>query len=160
MQSIKNYTNTKCELEMARARLNWLMDKKEKLYCKYFPVTVKPKELRVDGGQSSDKMSEYLQELYEVDLGTGRSLASEIEEQQINIDKIETYLLKMNKSLSEMKGLEYQLFYEIVVNGTNISKAVDKIAEENNKESNTIWKNYYRKIKNELKKIENLTKRK
>lgn len=160
MYSIKNYTNTRCELEMARVRLNWLMDKKEKLYCKYFPVTVKPKEISVDGGQNSDKMSEYLQELYEVDLGTGRSLASEIEEQQINIDKIETYLLKMNKSLSEMKGLEYQLFYEIVVNGTNISKAVDKIAEGNNKESNTVWKNYYRKIKNELKKIENLTKRK
>lgn len=29
MYSIKSYTNTKCELEMARVRLSWLMDKKE-----------------------------------------------------------------------------------------------------------------------------------
>ena len=39
MDAIKTYTNTKCELEMAKIRLSLLMDRKEQLYAKYFPVT-------------------------------------------------------------------------------------------------------------------------
>ena len=39
MLTIHTYTDTKCELEMAKARLNLLLDKKEVLYCKYFPIT-------------------------------------------------------------------------------------------------------------------------
>lgn len=159
MYSIKSYTNTKCELEMARVRLSWLMDKKEKLYCKYFPITSKPKEIIVDGGTTNDKMAGYLQELYEIDLGTGKSLADEIEYQQQTIDKLQGYLNDMTVALSKMEGIEYKLFYEIVVNGTNVSKSVEKVAEENNKDITSIWKHYYRKIKNELKKIEKITKR-
>ena len=39
METIRTYTNTKCELEIAKIRLSFLMDKKEQLYAKYFPVT-------------------------------------------------------------------------------------------------------------------------
>lgn len=154
MFTIHTYTDTKCELEMAKTRLNLLMDKKEKLYCKYFPITPKLKEIMVDGGEkNNDKMADYLHELHEIDLGTGMSLAQEIEYQQKNIDKFQTYLDKMSDTLSKMSGIEYQLFYEIAFNALNISKAVDKIAERNNKDSQTIWKNYYKNIKKEIKKL-------
>ena len=135
MYDIRNYTNTKCELEMAKTRLSLLMDRKEKLYCKYFPITSKPKEVMVDGGNyNKDKMAEYMAELYDVDIGTGKSLAGEIQYQQETINKLEEYLNIMAESLSKMTGIEYQLFYEIVYNGINITKAVENIATANNVE--------------------------
>lgn len=154
MLAIRNYTDTKCELEMAKTRLSLLMDKKEKLYCKYFPITSKLKEVMVDGGErNNDKMADYVHELHEIDIGTGKSLAEEISYQQQKIDKLQGYLNTMNDTLSKMSGLEYKLYYEIVVKGVNISKAVDNIAELSGKETRTIWKNYYNKIKKDVKKI-------
>jgi len=154
MYAIRNYTNTKCELEMAKTRLNLLMDRKEKLYCKYFPITSKVKEVMVDGGiKSNDKMAEYIHELHEVDIGTGKSLAEEITYQQQNVDNLQGYLNNMADSLSKMTGIEYQLFYEIVYKGINITKAVENVAVANDIEPQTIWKNYYKKIKKYVNRV-------
>lgn len=154
MYAIRNYTNTKCELEMAKTRLNLLMDRKEKLYCKYFPITSHIKEVMVDGGcKNNDKMADYLHELHEVDIGTGKSLAEEITYQQQNVDKLQGYLNNMADSLSKMTGIEYQLFYEIVYKGVNITKAVDNVANANTIEPQTIWKNYYKKIKKYVNRV-------
>ena len=154
MYAIRNFTNTKCELEMAKTRLNLLMDRKEKLYCKYFPITTKAKEVMVDGGyKNNDKMTDYLHELYEVDIGTGKSLAEEITYQQQNVENLQGYLNNMADSLSKMTGIEYQLFYEIVYNGVKITKAVENVATANNVEPQTIWKNYYKKIKKYVNRV-------
>lgn len=154
MLTIRNYTDTKCELEIAKTRLSLLMDKKEKLYCKYFPITPKLKEVMVDGGErNNDKMADYVHELHEIDIGTGKSLAEEISYQQEKINKLQGYLNTMNDTLSKMSGLEHKLYYEIVVKGVNISKAVDNIAELSGKETRGIWKNYYNKIKKDVKKV-------
>lgn len=154
MYDIRNFTNTKCELEMAKTRLNLLMDRKEKLYCKYFPITSKAKEVMVDGGKhNNDKMADYLHELYEVDIGTGKSLAEEITYQQQNVDNLQGYLNNMADSLSKMTGIEYQLFYEIVYKGTKITKAVEIVATANGVEPQTIWKNYYKKIKKYVNRV-------
>lgn len=159
MFTIRNFTDTKCELEVAKTRLNFLMDKKERLYCKYFPITPTLKKVVVDGGEkNNDKMADYLHELHEIDLGTGKSLAEEITYQQQNIDKLQGYLNNMGDSLSKMTGIEYKLYYEIVVKGVNISKAVGNIANETGKDTSTIWKNYYSKIKKDIKKVNNFTK--
>lgn len=158
MYAIRNFTNTKCELEMAKTRLSLLMDRKEKLYCKYFPITPKLKEVMVDGGEhNNDKMADYVHELHEVDIGTGKSLAGEIEYEQANIIKLQGYLDTMTESLSKMTGIEYQLFYEIVYKGVNITKAVDNIAEANSIEPRTIWRNHYRNIKKDIRKIKNFS---
>lgn len=159
MFTIRNFTDTKCELEVAKTRLNFLMDKKERLYCKYFPITPTLKKVMVDGGEkNNDKMADYLHELHEIDLGIGKSLAEEITYQQQNIDKLQGYLNNMSDSLSKMTGIEYKLYYEIVVKGVNISKAVGNIANETGKDTSTIWKNYYSKIKKDIKKVNNFTK--
>ncbi len=154
MFTIHSYTDTKCELEMAKTRLSLLMDRKEKLYCKYFPLTPKLKEVMVDGGErNNDKMADYVHELHEIDIGTGKSLAEEITYQQGIVNKLQGYLNDMTNSLAKMTGLEYKLYYEIVVNGVNVSKAVDKIADSSGKDTRTIWKNYYNKIKKDVKKV-------
>lgn len=157
MLTIHTYTDTKCELEIAKTRLNLLMDKKEKLYCKYFPITSKPKEVMVDGGEhNNDKMADYVHELHEIDIGTGKSLADEIEYQQEHIKYLDGYLNDMTINLEKMTGIEYRLYYEIVVKGVGISKAVDNIATLTGKDVGTIWKNYYNKIKKDIKKLKKL----
>ena len=154
MDAIKTYTNTKCELEMAKIRFSLLMDRKEQLYAKYFPVNQRLKDDVVKGGvRDNDKMAQYVYELNEVDIGTGRSLAQEIEYQRTVVDNIKRYVADMEETLSKMRGIEYALYYEIVVNGVNTSKAVNNIAERYNKDDQTVWKYHYRKIKNDVKKL-------
>ena len=154
MFTIQTYTDTKCELEMAKIRLSQLMDKKERLYCKYFPLTPTLKEDIVDGGEKNrDKMADYVHELHEIDIGTGKSLAEEITYQQENVNKIQVYVNNMNDVLSKMIGVEYQLFYEIACKGVTVTKAVDIIAERNNVDNSTVWRTYYKPIKKYVKKL-------
>ena len=158
METIRTYTNTKCELEMAKARLSLLMDRKEQLYCKYFPITAKIKENVVSGSRpNNDKMADYVYELNDVDIGTGRSLADEIEYQRAVVDNIQRYLNTMSETLSKMTGIEYALYYEIVVNGVRIARAVSNVAEQYNKDDRTLWKYHYIKIKKDVKKIKKVS---
>ena len=127
MYTIQNYTDTQCELDIAKTRLNLLMDRKEKLYCKYFPITPQLKQDVVDGGdKTKDKMADYLHDLYDIDIGTGKSLAAEI---------------------------EYQLFYEIINSGNSITQSVRAIADRNNIDIRNVWRNHYKKIKKYVKKL-------
>ena len=154
METIRTYTNTKCELEIARARLGWLMDRKEQLYCKYFPITAKFKDDVISGGdKNNDKMDRYLHELYDVDIGTGNSLAEEINYQHTVVDKLTACLTEMSATLERMAGIEYELYYAIVVERRRISKAVEYIAEKYDLDTQTIWKYHYSKIKKEVKKL-------
>ena len=153
MFAIRNYTDTKCELELAKTRLSLLVERKEKLYCKYFPVTSRLKEDLTEGGEQKDKMTEYLYELHEIDYGTGKSLHDEIIEQQELVKELKKYLKLMNKALSKLSGIEYQLFYEIVYNKVKITQAVDNIAIKHNMDASNIWKNHYKKIKKYIKKL-------
>lgn len=154
MEVLRTYTNTKCELEIARARLGWLMDRKEQLYCKYFPITAKIKDDIISGGdKNNDKMDRYLSELYDVDIGTGNSLAAEIDYQRAVVDKLTTLLTEMTTALERMTGIEYELYYEIVVNRRRITKAVEYIAEKYDRDTQTIWKYYYPKIEKDIKSL-------
>lgn len=154
METIRTYTNTKCELEIAKARLGWLVDKKEELFCKYFPITAKIKEDIIKGGeQSNDKMDRYLHELYDVDIGTGNSLVEEINQQRAIVERLNACLTEMTDALGRMTGIEYELYYEIAVNSKRITRAVEYVAEKYDRDTQTIWKYYYPKIK---KDVENL----
>lgn len=158
METIRTYTNTKCELEMAKTRLSLLMDRKEQLYAKYFPVTQKIKDDVIKGGnQDKDKMAAYVHELNEVDIGTGRSLAQEIEYQRDIVDKFKRYLNEMTDALSKMRGIEYSLYYEIVVNGINTSRAVSIVAERYNISDRNMWKYHYKKIKKDVIKLKKVS---
>jgi hypothetical protein len=141
-------------MEVAKARLNLLMDRKEELYCKYFPITAKFKEDIIKGGKrDNDKMAQYVHELNEVDIGTGMSLAEEIEYQRGVVDRCTNYLNTMSETLGKMQGIEYALYYEIVINGARISRAVSDVAEQFGKDDRTIWQYHYSRIKKDIKKL-------
>lgn len=158
MITLHTYTNTLCSLKIAQSRLNLLLDEKSRIYTKYFPISPNIENERVQGGDISadKKMTAYLSELLEKDYGTGKSLEEEITEQQGQVKKYQQHVDIMTTSLKEMKGIEHNLYYEIVVNGNSVSKAIRIVAERYNLEEQTIWKNYYRKIKKDIKKLQSI----
>ncbi len=73
-------------------------------------------------------------------------------------NKLDNFLLEIEEKLKELKGIERELFYEIIVKGTNVTRAVDKISFTYDLDPSTIWKNYYPKIKDDIKRIESEAK--
>ena len=57
--------------------------------------------------------------------------------------------------LKELTGIENELFYLIIVKGMSVTKAVDKVEFNNDKEVSTIWKNYYPKVKKIINELVN-----
>ena len=68
-------------------------------------------------------------------------------------NKYSNLLAKMEEKLKDCKGIDRELLYEIMIKGTNVTRAVDKVAINYDMDSSTIWKNYYPKVK---KQIDNL----
>lgn len=69
-------------------------------------------------------------------------------------------ITQIKKDLTELKGIEYNLYSKIVVYGINVSRAIEQVSVEEEKDVSTLWKNYYPKIKNRLKKIDLLSEEK
>lgn len=72
------------------------------------------------------------------------------------IKKIDNNILEIEKDLKDLNGIENKLYCEIVVKGTNVTRAIDKIAFEYNKDVSTLWKNYYPKIKKRINLIKKI----
>jgi len=154
MQTIRNYTDTKHEYDIAKARLDWLMLKKERIFSECFPLSAKVNETGGGKGTStSDPMGVYIDKLTTVDVFTGKSLYEDIEEQCTLVNSLDNYLKTMEQALCNIKGIEHQLYYDIICKGYTPSQAVNNIAEKTGKDVSTIWKYHYKKIKKELKKL-------
>lgn len=105
----------------------------------------------------------YVNAKTELDLISLRIQSLEEKEVQINKekeslkelkDKLNNILNLIEIKLKELKGIERELFYEVIVKGTNITRAVDKVSITYDVDPSTIWKYYYPKIKDDIKMIE------
>lgn len=67
------------------------------------------------------------------------------------IEEKEKTIKEIEKNLKELSGIENKLYFQIVVNGLNVTKAVDKVSFEFDMDPSTIWKNYYPKVKKLIK---------
>ena len=67
-------------------------------------------------------------------------------------------ITKMEEDLLDLSGVENKLYCEIVLKGINVTKAIDKIAYEEDLDVSTLWKNYYPKIKRKINDL-NLVKK-
>lgn len=62
-------------------------------------------------------------------------------------------LKQMETDLRNLNGIENKLYFEIVINGLKPSKAIEKVSMEEEKDVSTLWKNYYPKVKEQIKKL-------
>lgn len=74
----------------------------------------------------------------------------ELEKLEKNLSDL---LNTIKEKLSELKGIEKELLYEIVINGKNVTRAVDIVAFTYDLDVSTIWKSYYPKVKAILKEL-------
>lgn len=65
-------------------------------------------------------------------------------------------LNQIEVNLKKLSGIESKLFTEIVINGTNVTKAIEKIAVEESKDISTLWKNYYPNVKEKINELKSL----
>lgn len=66
----------------------------------------------------------------------------------------EQLLKEIEQDLKQLNGIEQKLFYEITINGLNVTKAVDKVSVVYDLDPSTIWKNYYPPVKEFLKSLQ------
>lgn len=145
-----NYNNLYRYYQMELFNLKVLEEKKEKIRSKYFKITSSTSEnIAQNTNNNYNRYDSYL-----IDLER-EQLLEQIQEKHNYINKLNYYLKKIEYNLSELRGIEYRLFYKII-NGVNISKAVEEVASENcsnNKkpqEESIIWKKYYPNVKKEI----------
>ena len=102
---------------------------------------------------------------YEINILENRlELISEYEQKLLNEKKMINATLCLQKkilnqievNLKKLSGIESKLFAEIVINGTNVTKAIEKIAVEESKDISTLWKNYYPNVKEKINELKSL----
>lgn len=93
-------------------------------------------------------------ELVKLNIETLNSKEKYINEIRNNFKELEVELenstKKMEDKLKELKGIEQELLYSILVQGLNPTKAVDSVAYKNDLDPSTIWKRYYPNVKEKL----------
>lgn len=153
---IRNYTDTKNELEIAKNRLYILETRQQQLFSKYFPITSFIKDVDIQSSHISndDNMVNYLTEMDKIDHDTKMSLRDEIMCQKAIINTLKPYIANMECNLRTMKSIEYKLYYAIVVEARGITGGIDHVSLDTGKDVSTLWKYYYPKIEKEIKKLE------
>ncbi len=149
MVVFRSYNDTYHEYKIELLNLERLENQKNIIRNKYFKI-ISSNNINdsVITNEYEDNYAKYMIELEK----TGINI--KIENQRNIVNRLKYYLNCMEYHLSKLQGIEYQIFYEVVYNNKNISKAIEYVAEVNNKEPNTLWVNYYPNIKKELKKFE------
>jgi hypothetical protein len=147
---IRTYANTKAELSIAEDRLHLLMERKDEIYTKFFPITAKNSDVYTHSNSIHDLMAAYIAELEKVNPVSGLSLDDEIKEARNKVGILNYYVKKMEEALKNTTGIENELFTWIAIKGYKPTRAVEFVAEKYKKDEQTIWKRYYRKIKKEI----------
>ncbi len=155
MKAIRNYTTTLLEFKIAKARLDYLLLRREELEVKYCGI----KGFTYDniGGQNMpdgrDKMMEFIIAITTPDPDTGLSLDDEIEEKTHEVLMLYDTLTVMTKTIRQLRDIEAQLYRAIVIDGQPVSQAVVSVAEANYMTDRNVWNRYYPRIKEDLTKL-------
>lgn len=154
MKAIRNYTSTLLEFKIAKARLDYLLLRREELEVKYCGVKGISYESIGAKNMPSDRdgLLEFVIAITTPDPKTGLSLDDEIEEKSHEVVELYEALAKMTKAMAELKEIEAQLYRAIVIDGKKVSHAVIDVAEANYMTERAVWY-YLPKIKEELEKL-------
>lgn len=106
----------------------------------------------VDGGLKKDDVVEFIYKTREEEYLPGISLHEHIKRLENNIKFYNEQIEEYYKTLNNLSGIEFELYSLIKYKGVLPTKAVQEVSKLYGKEEQTIWKNYYKKIKKYLKK--------
>ena len=135
---MKNYSDTKKELEIAKHRLSVLEEKKNILYVQILGGTSKQVDIKVTSLDNKDKMTEYLIKSYDLD--------KKIEVTKNEVGILDYTLKKMELAMREMKALEYQVFVMRFIDNMKVKQIARKLGYE----ASNIYK-IIKRIENSIK---------
>lgn len=156
-QILVNYNNLYYYYNIELLNLKILEEEKEQIRVKYFKITTSYNNMPSSSNDYDNKYENFMIEMEEKDI------LNKIQKQKNIVNRLNYYIKKMDYCLSKLDGIEYRLFYK-VINGINISKAIEEIVEENTanndkiQDATIIWKKYYPNIKEEIKQFNNIKK--
>lgn len=154
MNNFSYFTDTKIEYELAMKRLSILEERKMEIWQRYFGVkSPRWDKIGAQGSRDdSDKMVRYLEE---INRSTGKSLSLEQEIAKIRneADRLEKVLKEMTKRLRKTDTIEGKMYYLIVVERQSVSKAIKHLSETEFMSEKNLWKTYYPKIKEDVRKL-------
>ena len=149
MGGLRNYTNTRKELQLAEKRLELLHNRKEELYNRL----VMPKGWQLsDGGGVSIREAESNTEKYVLACNTpseatGMSLNEEIAHVEQEVYMLRRMCGMMEDTLEQLTGIEATLYSLIIIAGKSPTVAVREVADMQYMTEDNIWHTYYKKIK-------------
>lgn len=148
------FTNTQLEYKLAIHRLKILEDRKTEIWQKYFGVKSPNWDKIGQQGtpDQSDKMVKYLAEISQPK-GHNLSLEEEIEQIRNEAERLKKVLETMANKLKDTDSIEGKLYYRIVVEGMSSNRAVRETAETEYMTENNIWRTYYARIKEDIRKL-------
>lgn len=149
---MKEYGDNIAQLEIEKNILMDLKDEAQEILQKYFPGS-KSIDLEKDinaylpgGNRRKTPVDDYIIELQE------KGIYQKMEKSMDKIKQLEERIETMRKPLETIQGIEKKI-YKYMLEGLNVSKAVGKVAEEEDKSDRHIWR-YYKKLKETLKKYD------
>lgn len=137
---MKNYLITLNDYEIVQRRLNRLYENKTRFQEQICKVTGVIKEVLVSGGVPSDKMTEYVSKIEEIDL--------EINELKQDSDKLKEDLDYMQERLSNIRDIKEQIFVMYFIKGMEVRNIAYRIPCD----QSTVYR-YIRQINKEKAKL-------
>ncbi len=83
-----------------------------------------------------------------------KNLADERSKIENTIDLHSELLRQIQMYLNTSDRIEFKLFKEIVMEGSCVTKAIEKVALEESKDISTVWKYYYPKVKKKITELQ------
>ena len=155
MKAIRNYTSTFLEYKVVKARLDYLLNKRDELETRYCGVSALGYENNGEQSQPSqrDRMMLFIKAITTPDEQTGLSLDDEIAICNKELTELQETLSLMAKAISRMTDVEAQLYCKIVLDGLKVSQAIKAIADAQFMSERNVYDRYYSQIKEDIEKI-------
>ena len=160
MKALKNYTTTFLEYKVAKARLDYLQQKREELEVRYCGVKGINYESTgaVNQPSGNDKLMKFIIAVTTPNEETGLSLDDEIEIAGKELLSLQETLSTMARTIYRLTDIEAQLYREIVIGGKKVNRAIKDVAERNYMSETNVYVRYYSNIKEDIKKLKSSVK--
>lgn len=144
MEMFKSYINTKNERNIIKYRLEVIEDRKLELETKFLGIQAAPFDeiLQEHNPSNNSRVIAFLNEWEIKKQKSGYTLQEEEKILKEELSRLNIILEKMEKSIKQMEGVEYLLFYYIFVENCNPRKAVENVVVISEKSASTVWRHY------------------
>lgn len=146
METIRCYKDTENDLKVVNLRIDVLESQKMALHSKYLGVKSPNLEnpLNTTSFGNNSKVVAYLMAVEGRKQQNGMTIQEELEKLYDERNLLLGRLSEMKECLNKLTGIEYKIYYKIIIDGKNVTKAIYEVCEENDISEMTGWRKYHK----------------